>query len=251
MEDPKIVIVLPAYNAANTLRKTFFDIPKDYRKNVILVDDLSSDKTIEVAKKLGIDVFAHKKNLGYGGNQKTCYQEALKLNPGIVVMIHPDYQYDPKLIPALVEMIKSGNYDCVLGSRILGGKALEGGMPIYKYISNRFLTLFENICTGIKLSEYHTGLRAYKSDVLKKIDFEKNSDDFIFDNQILLQIIAQNFSIGEISCPTKYFSEASSINFKRSLIYGILCCFWSLIYFLGRINLFHHPLIFKKKIAKI
>ncbi len=247
MRNSKVVIVLPAYNAEKTLLKTYQDIPDIYKKNIILVDDSSSDKTVAIAKKLGLKVFIHTKNLGYGGNQKTCYKQALKLHPEIIIMIHPDYQYDPKLIPALVEMIRSGNYDCVLGSRILGGQALKGGMPLYKYISNRFLTLFENFCTGIKLSEYHTGLRAYKSEVLKKIDYENNSNNFVFDNQILLQIIAYQFRIGEISCPTKYFSEASSINFFRSLTYGLSCVYWSLIYFLGRINFFYHPLIFKKK----
>jgi glycosyltransferase involved in cell wall biosynthesis len=244
MKKSKVVIVLPAYNAEKTLIKTYKDISDEYKKNVILVDDKSTDKTIEIAKKLKIKYFVHKKNLGYGGNQKTCYKEALKLNPDIIIMIHPDYQYDPKLIPALVGMIESGNYDCVLGSRILGGGALKGGMPLYKYVSNRFLTFFENICTGIKLSEYHTGLRAYRSEVLKKIDFTKNSDDFIFDNQILLQIIAKRFRIGEISCPTKYFEEASSINFIRSLKYGFGCVYWSIIYMLGRLNIYKHQLIF-------
>jgi len=244
MKKQKVVIVLPAYNAEKTLLKTYRDIPNDYRKNVILVDDSSGDKTVSIAKKLKIKVFVHKKNLGYGGNQKTCYQKALKLNPDIIVMLHPDYQYDPKLIPALMAMIESGNYDLVLGSRILGGGALKGGMPLYKYISNRFLTFFENLCTGIKLSEYHTGLRAYKAEVLKNINFQKNSNDFIFDNQILLQIIAKNYRIGEISCPTKYFKEASSINFLRSLKYGIGCVYWSIIYLLGRLKIYHHPLIF-------
>jgi Glycosyltransferases involved in cell wall biogenesis len=244
MKKQKVVIVLPAYNAEKTLLKTYRDIPNDYKKNVILVDDSSGDKTVSIAKKLKIQVFVHKKNLGYGGNQKTCYKKALKLNPDIIVMLHPDYQYDPKLIPALVAMIESGNYDVVLGSRILGGGALKGGMPLYKYISNRFLTFFENLCTGIKLSEYHTGLRAYKAEVLKKITFQKNSNDFVFDNQILLQIIAKNYRIGEISCPTKYFKEASSINFLRSLKYGIGCVYWSIIYLLGRLKIYHHPLIF-------
>lgn len=247
MKKGKVIIVLPAYNAEKTLKKTYFDIPKEYRKNIILVDDASNDNTVKIAKALKIKYFIHKKNLGYGGNQKTCYKKALSENPNIIIMIHPDYQYDPKLIPALAAMIESGNYDCVLGSRILGGNALKGGMPLYKYISNRFLTLFENFCTGVKLSEYHTGLRAYRTHVLKSIDFTKNSNDFIFDNQILLQIIANNFRIGEISCPTKYFKEASSINFIRSLKYGFGCLFWSIIYLLGRLNLFRHPLIFQKR----
>jgi len=245
MKRKKVVIVLPAYNAEKTLLKTYRDIPYQYRKNIILVDDSSADKTVKIAKKLGLKVFVHKKNLGYGGNQKTCYKNALKLNPDIIIMIHPDYQYDPKLIPALVAMIESGNYDVVLGSRILGGGALRGGMPLYKYISNRFLTFFENLCTGIKLSEYHTGLRAYKAEVLKNVNFQKNSNDFVFDNQILLQIIAKNYRIGEISCPTKYFKEASSINFLRSLKYGTGCIYWSIIYFLGRLKIYHHPLIFR------
>jgi len=247
MKKPKVVIVLPAYNAEKTLLKTYKDIPQEYKKNIILVDDSSADKTVKIAKKLGLKVFVHKKNLGYGGNQKTCYKQALKLKPDIIIMVHPDYQYDPKLIPALVAMIQSGNYDVVLGSRILGGGALKGGMPLYKYISNRFLTFFENLCTGVKLSEYHTGLRAYKAGVLKTINFQKNSNDFVFDNQILLQIIAKNYRIGEISCPTKYFKEASSANFWRSLIYGFGCVYWSIIYFLGRIKIYYHPLIFKKK----
>ncbi len=246
MKKSKVVIVLPAYNAEKTLEKTYFDIPDEYKKDVILVDDASTDRTIEIAKKLKIKYFIHPKNLGYGGNQKTCYQKALQLNPDIIIMIHPDYQYDPKLIPALVTMIESGNYDVVLGSRILSGGALKGGMPFYKYLSNRFLTFFENLCTGIKLSEYHTGMRAYRSEVLKKINFKKNSNDFIFDNQILLQIIAQGFRIGEISCPTKYFEEASSINFKRSLIYGFGCLYWSIIYLLGRLKIYRHRLIFQK-----
>lgn len=247
MKRLKTIIVLPAYNAAKTLRKTWQDIPAQYKNNVILVDDASSDKTIEIAKKLRIKTFIHKKNLGYGGNQKTCYKQALKLQPDIIIMLHPDYQYDPKLIPALIAMIESGNYDCVLGSRILGGDALKGGMPLYKYLSNRFLTFFENLCTGVKLSEYHTGLRAYRAQILREINFYKNSDDFIFDNQILLQIIARRFRIGEISCPTKYFKEASSINFVRSLKYGFSCLYWSFIYFLGRIGIYRHPLVFQKK----
>jgi len=244
MKKTKVVIVLPAYNAQKTLLKTYKDIKDEYKKNLILVDDSSLDKTVSIAKKLGIKVFIHKKNLGYGGNQKTCYKEALKLNPDIIVMLHPDYQYDPKLIPALVAMIESQNYDVVLGSRILGGGALKGGMPLYKYLSNRFLTFFENLCTGVKLSEYHTGLRAYKAEVLKKIKFQKNSDDFIFDNQILLQIIAKNYRIGEISCPTKYFKEASSINFIKSIKYGIGCVYWSIVYLLGRLKIYRHQLIF-------
>lgn len=244
MNEQKVVIVLPAYNAAATLEKTYWDIPEEYRKNVILVDDVSHDETINIAKKLKIKVIQHKKNLGYGGNQKTCYTNALKVGADIIVMVHPDYQYDPKLIPAIVAMIDSGNYDCILGSRIIDGNATAGGMPLYKYFSNRALTFFENICTGAKVSEYHTGLRAYKAAILKNIDFEKNSDNFIFDNQILLQILAHSYKIGEISCPSKYFPEASSINFSRSFVYGIGCVYWSIVYLLGRLGIYRHPLIF-------
>lgn len=244
MNQQKVVIVLPAYNASATLEKTYNDIPKKYQENVLLVDDFSNDDTINVAKKLNIQVIQHKKNLGYGGNQKTCYENALKMNADIIIMIHPDYQYDPKLIPAMVEMINSGNYDCILGSRIIDGQAMAGGMPLYKYISNRALTLFENVATGAKLSEYHTGMRAFKSKILKKIDYKKNSDDFIFDNQMLLQILALKFRIGELSIPCKYFSEASSVNFRRSIVYGLGCVYWSLIYLLGRLKLYKNPLIF-------
>jgi len=247
MNSQKVVVVLPAYNAGTTLEKTYHDIPEIYRQNVLLVDDLSNDDTLVVAKKLGIKTVKHDKNLGYGGNQKTCYKNALNLGADIVVMVHPDYQYDPKLIPAMVEMINSGNYDCILGSRIIDGNAIKGGMPFYKYISNRALTLFENIATGAKLTEYHTGLRAYKSSVLKNIDFEKNSNDFIFDNQILLQILAHKYRIGELSCPCKYFSQASSVNFLRSTVYGLGCVYWSIVYLLGRIKVYKHPLIFKLK----
>lgn len=247
MEKQKVVIVLPAYNAAQTLKKTYYDIPEKYREHVLLVDDFSRDETSKVAEDLKIKVVRHTKNLGYGGNQKTCYRESLKMNADIIVMIHPDYQYDPKLIPAMVEMINSGNYDCILGSRIIDGNAVKGGMPIYKYLFNRLLTLVENMCTGAKVSEYHTGLRAYRADVLKNINFENNSDDFIFDNQILLQILSHSYRIGEISCPCKYFAEASSINFVRSSVYGIGCLYWGFTYLLARLNLYHHPLLFHKK----
>lgn len=244
MSEKKVFIVLPAYNAAQTLENTYRAIPRLYQKNVLLVDDLSHDDTIKIAEKLKIKFIQHKKNIGYGGNQKTCYLNALKMKADIIIMIHPDYQYDPKLIPAMVEMINSGNYDCILGSRIIDGNAVQGGMPLYKYISNRFLTFFENLCTGAKLTEYHTGLRAFKSEIFNEIEFQKNSDDFIFDNQILLQVLAHHFRIGEISCPSKYFSEASSINLRRSLTYGLGCVYWAIIYFIGRIKLYKHPLIF-------
>ena len=246
MNNQKILIVLPAYNAATTLEKTYFDNPLAYRSHVLLVDDFSTDNTIKVAHKLGIKVIEHKNNLGYGGNQKTCYDNALKMGADIVVMIHPDYQYDPKLIPAMVEMINSGNYDCILGSRIIDGQAMAGGMPKYKYISNRALTLFENIATGAKLSEYHTGMRAFKTEIIKKINYKDNSNDFIFDNQMLLQILASNFRIGELSVPCKYFAEASSINLSRSIVYGLGCVYWSLIYLLGRLKIFKHSLIFSQ-----
>jgi len=244
MNKQKVVIVLPAYNAEQTLEKTYYDIPEKYRANVLLVDDYSTDHTTRVAKKLNIKTVEHKKNLGYGGNQKTCYLNALKIGADIIVMIHPDYQYDPKLIPAMVEMINSGNYDCILGSRIIDGNAMKGGMPFYKYFSNRLLTFFENICTGAKVSEYHTGLRAFKSEILKKIDFEKNSNNFIFDNQMLLQILAHSYRIGEISCPCKYFPEASSLNISRSIVYGLGCVYWSVVFLLGRLKLYKSPLIF-------
>jgi len=247
MKNKKVVIVLPAYNAAKTLKKTIDAIPKNYADEIILVDDKSKDNTVELAKKIKLKVFVHKNNLGYGGNQKTCYDQALKAGADIIVMVHPDYQYAPELIAPMVEMIKTGLYDCVLGSRILSGDSLRAGMPMYKYINNRILTLFENMMTGAKLSEYHTGLRAYSRKVLTTINYKKNSNDFIFDNQVLVQIMAHKFKIGEISCPTKYFAEASSINFKRSVVYGLGCIYWSIIYFLGKHNIYKHPLIFCKQ----
>ncbi|MBE7414446.1 MAG: glycosyltransferase family 2 protein [Deltaproteobacteria bacterium] len=217
----KIAVVLPAYHAGKTLEKTYRDIPLDIVDEVVLVDDCSGDNTVEVARKLGIrNIFVHDKNKGYGGNQKTCYSQALALRADIVVMVHPDYQYTPKLITAMASMIASGEYDLVLASRILGTGALKGGMPVYKYIANRFLTLVENLLLGEKLSEYHTGYRAFSRKVLETLPLEENSDDFVFDNQMLAQSVWFGFRIGEISCPTKYFKEASSINFRRSVIYG-------------------------------
>lgn len=217
----KIVVVLPAYNAAKTLETTYREIPLDVVDDVLLVDDASRDDTPEVARKLGIKTIVHERNLGYGGNQKTCYRAALALGADIVVMLHPDYQYTPPLLPAMAAMIAYGEFDVVLASRILGTGALKGGMPLYKYISNRFLTFVENILLGQKLSEYHTGYRAFSRKVLETLPLDRNSDDFVFDNQMLAQIAWCGFRIGEISCPTKYFPEASSINFRRSLIYGI------------------------------
>jgi glycosyltransferase involved in cell wall biosynthesis len=217
----KIVVVLPAYNAERTLEQTYREIPMDIVDEVILVDDNSNDSTIRIAEKLGIHhIIRHEQNLGYGGNQKTCYNTALKLKADIVIMLHPDYQYTPKLIPAMAHLIAADVYPVVLGSRILGKGALTGGMPIWRYMANRALTLFQNILMKQKLSEYHTGYRAFSSDVLRKINFEANSDDFVFDNQMLAQIFYAGFDIAEITCPTKYFEEASSINFSKSVKYG-------------------------------
>ncbi|WP_091542746.1 glycosyltransferase family 2 protein [Thermoflexibacter ruber] len=218
----KVVIVMPAYNASKTVAQTYQEIPFEIVDEVILVDDASKDDTTEVSRQLGINhVIKHEKNKGYGGNQKTCYQKALEIGADIVVMLHPDYQYTPKLITAMVSVIGQGLYPVVFGSRILGKGALKGGMPLYKYIANRFLTLFQNILMGQKLSEYHTGYRAYAREVLEKVPFYKNSDDFVFDNQMIAQIFYHGFEIAEITCPTKYFAEASSINFRRSVKYGM------------------------------
>jgi len=215
-----VAIVLPAYNAARTLQKTYSEIPHDIVDDVILTDDASTDETVALSRSLGICTLRHDRNRGYGGNQKTCYAAALERGADIVVMLHPDYQYAPRLVTAMTSMIVSGHYDAVLGSRILGGGALVGGMPLYKYISNRFLTFFENLLIGQKLSEFHTGYRAWSRSVLERLPLLKCSDDFVFDNQMLVQAIHFGFRIGEISCPTKYFPEASSINFPRSVRYG-------------------------------
>lgn len=215
----RVAVVMPAYNAELTLEATVREIPElvDIR---ILVDDYSKDKTVELAKKLGLLVFVHDKNYGYGRNQQTCYREALSAGADVVIMVHPDYQYTPLLITAMASMVAYDVYDVVLGSRIIGGQALRGGMPVYKYISNRFLTAFENIFLGVKLSEYHTGYRAFSSKVLTTLPLMENSLDFVFDNQMLAQCVQFGFRIGEVSCPTKYFEEASSINFRRSVKYG-------------------------------
>jgi glycosyltransferase involved in cell wall biosynthesis len=221
----KIVVVLPAYNAAATLAKTYAEIPFD------IVDDASRDETVDVGKSLGIKhIIRHEKNRGYGGNQKSCYGKALEIGADIVIMLHPDYQYTPRLIHSMAYLIANDVYPVVLGSRILGKGALEGGMPMYKYLFNRFLTLAQNIIINQKLSEYHTGYRAFSKDVLLKINFEANSDDFVFDNQMLSQIFYAGFKIAEVTCPTKYFPEASSINFSRSLKYGFGCLQVSLVY---------------------
>ncbi|MBK6448398.1 glycosyltransferase family 2 protein [Candidatus Brachybacter algidus] len=218
----KVVAVLPAFNASKTLEKTFREIPKDIVDEVILCDDNSTDNTLEVAISLGIKhIVRHEVNRGYGGNQKSLYDKALELGSDIVIMLHPDYQYTPLLIPSMAHMIGSGLYPVVLASRILGMGALKGGMPKYKYIANRFLTLFQNILSSQKLSEYHTGYRAFSADVLNNINYQANSDDFVFDNQMIAQIFYQGYEIGEITCPTKYFKEASSINFSRSVKYGL------------------------------
>ena len=234
----KIIVVMPAYNAEQTLERTYHEIPFEIVDDVVLVDDASRDNTESVAKSLGINnVIKHVKNRGYGGNQKTCYAKALELGADIIIMLHPDYQYTPKLIHSIAYLIAQDLYPVVIASRILGNGALKGGMPLYKYIANRFLTLFQNILVGEKLSEYHTGYRAFSREIFHTIDVEQNSDDFVFDNQMLSQIIFAGFPIGEITCPTKYFEEASSINFKRSLVYGAGVVATSLQHFLCKIGL--------------
>ena len=216
----KVVVIMPAYNAAKTLKQTYDEIYKPFVDEVILVDDNSQDETREVAKELGIKTIVHKENRGYGGNQKSCYKAALKSGADIVVMLHPDYQYTPKLIPSIVSMMAFEEYDAVLASRMLGNSALKGGMPMYKFVANKFLTWFENLCTGEKLTEYHTGFRGFSAKVLKELPLEACDDDFIFDNEMIALMFYKNYNIGEISCPTKYFKEASSINFMRSCKYG-------------------------------
>jgi glycosyltransferase involved in cell wall biosynthesis len=229
---------MPAYNASETLEKTYNEIPFPLVDEVILVDDYGKDNTAEIAKKLGINhVIRHEVNKGYGGNQKTCYNKAIEINADIVVMLHPDYQYTPKLLESMCYLIANDVYPVVLGSRILGKGALKGGMPIYKYIANRLLTFFQNIMMNQKLSEYHTGYRAFSANVLRNISFNKNSDDFIFDNQMLAQIMYKGFEIAEITCPTKYFDEASSINFQRSSVYGLGVILTSVKYFLSKLGL--------------
>jgi glycosyltransferase involved in cell wall biosynthesis len=233
--DKKVVVVLPAYNAAKTLEITYNEIDFSIVDEVILVDDRSRDETISVARELGIrHIVEHQENRGYGGNQKSCYRKALELGADIVIMLHPDYQYTPLLIPSMAHLLASGLYEVVLGSRILGKGALKGGMPVYKYIANRFLTLFQNIFMNAKLSEYHTGYRAFTRKVLESVNFEANSDNFVFDNQMLAQIWFKGFEIAEITCPTKYFEEASSINIHNSTIYGLGVLQTSVIYRLNK-----------------
>jgi len=237
LNNKKIIVVLPAYNASKTLEKTYREIPFDIVDDVVLVDDYSRDNTAHVARELGIThVIRHEQNKGYGGNQKSCYTMALSLDADIVIMLHPDYQYTPLLIPSIASIIANDLYPVVLASRILGKGALKGGMPLYKYIANRALTFIQNLLVGYKLSEYHTGYRAFSREVLEGINFENNSDDFVFDNQMLSQIIYAGYDIGEVTCPTKYFEEASSINFRRSSIYGLGVLATSLKHFLQRIG---------------
>ena len=221
ISDRRVVVVLPAYNAARTLEQTLRDVPPGIVDEFLLVDDASQDDTVAVARRLGVTCLIHPKNRGYGGNQKSCYHEALRLGADIVIMLHPDYQYSPKLIGAMAWLVASDEFDVVLGSRILGTGALKGGMPPYKYVANRVLTAIENVLLGIKLSEYHTGYRAFSRRVLETLPYERNSEDFVFDNEMLVQTVAFGFRIGEISCPTRYFPEASSIGLGRSIVYGL------------------------------
>jgi len=245
LHQKKIIVVMPAYNASKTLEMTYSEIPKDIVDDVILVDDASSDNTAVKAEELGIHTIIHAENRGYGGNQKTCYAEALSKGADVVIMVHPDYQYSPRLITAMASMVLSGHYDVVLASRILGGRSLKGGMPLYKYIANRFLTLVENLALGVKLSEYHTGYRAFSRRVLETLPLKANSDDFVFDNEMLAQTVHFGFQIGEISCPTKYFEDASSINFRRSVKYGFGVLATSIKYILHQWGIMHFPIFGK------
>lgn len=238
----RVAVILPAYNAARTLERTYQEIPQDIVDEVILTDDASKDGTVALSQRLGIYTLRHDRNRGYGANQKTCYAAALERGADIVVMLHPDYQYSPKLVTAMASMIASGHYDVVLASRILGRGALAGGMPLYKYIANRALTLFENVMLGLKLSEYHTGYRAWSREVLQALELGQCSDDFVFDNEMLAQAAFRGFAIGEISCPTRYFAEASSINFRRSVTYGLGVLQTALAFRLARWKLRASPL---------
>lgn len=247
LKGKKVVIVLPAYNAGKTLEQTYKEIPFDIVDEVILTDDKSSDNTVAEAQRLGINhIIIHEHNRGYGGNQKSCYDKALAIGADIVIMLHPDYQYTPALIPSMSYLIANGVYPVVIGSRILGKGALLGGMPMYKYIFNRMLTLTQNVLMNQKLSEYHTGYRAFSADVLRAIDYNANSDDFVFDNQMLAQIFYKGFQVAEITCPTKYFDEASSINFRRSSIYGLGVLKVSLQYMLNKAGLLKTPYLRNK-----
>lgn len=234
--DKKVVVVMPAYNAEQTLRMTYEEVmDQGVVDLVIVVDDASHDETVAVARTLpNVKVHVHEKNTGYGGNQKTCYRLALEEGADIVIMVHPDYQYTPKLIPAMASLIGNGLYGCVIGSRILGRGARKGGMPLWRYVSNRFLTLAENVLMGAKLSEYHTGYRAFSRELIEQLPLSANSDDFLFDNQMLAQVIWHGYTVAEISCPTKYFAEGSSINFRRSVVYGLGCLWTALAFRLAR-----------------
>ncbi len=237
INNKKIIVIMPAYNAEKTLKQTYEEIYRDFVDEIILVDDHSNDKTLDVARDLGIKTIQHDKNMGYGANQKSCYKSALENGADIVIMLHPDYQYTPKLIPAIASMLAFEEYDAVIGSRMLGNSALKGGMPLYKFLANKFLTGFENLCTAEKLSEYHTGFRGFTRKSLENIPYEKLSNDFLFDNEILALLMYKGFNIGEISCPTKYFKEASSINFVRSCKYGLGVLKVSLEYLGARIGI--------------
>ncbi len=252
LSDKKIVVVLPAYNAEKTIQKTIDEIPADLVDEIVVVDDASTDNTIDVARSLNIrHIIQHDDNKGYGGNQKTCYDTALKLGADIVIMLHPDYQYTPLLIPAMSHMIACGLYPVVIGSRILGKGALRGGMPRYKYVANRFLTLFQNFFISQKLSEYHSGYRAFSREVLENVNYHANSDDFVFDNQMLSQIFYAGYEIAEITCPTKYFEEASSINVTRSMKYGLGVMNTSISYFLQKKGLASFEIYKKPEVSKI
>ena len=236
----KVVTVMPAYNAEQTIERTYAEIDRNVVDDIILVDDASHDSTVEKARRLGLHLIVHPRNRGYGGNQKTCYTEALGLGADIVVMLHPDYQYTPLLLPAMASMIASGLYDCVIGSRIIGGRARAGGMPTYKYVSNRVLTTIQNLAMGSKLTEFHTGYRAFSREVLLGLPLEENSDDFLFDNQMLAQIVYFRYRIGEVSCPTRYFAEASSIPFWRASRYGMGCLATSVHFRAARLGFWQH-----------
>lgn len=243
----RVIVVLPAYNAEKTLETTYNDIPFDVVDKVLMVDDHSIDNTVALAREIGIETTVHERNYGYGRNQKTCYSAALSNGADIVIMVHPDYQYTPRLITAMASMIAYDVYDAVLGSRIIGGKSLSGGMPLYKYIANRLLTSFQNLLLGSKLSEFHTGFRAFSREVLETLPLNVNSDDFVFDNEMLAQILYFDFRIGEISCPTRYFEDASSINFVRSVKYGVGVILTSIKYFFSRLGIRKDPLFNSRK----
>lgn len=246
----KVVVVMPAYNAEKTVRQTYAEIPHDIVDEIILVDDASQDHTVTVSQEMGIKTIVHPQNRGYGGNQKTCYKTALELGADIVIMLHPDYQYTPLLITAMASLLAEGLFDCVLGSRILGVGALQGGMPLYKYISNRFLTAFQNFVMAYKLSEYHTGYRGYTRQVLEALPLDANSDNFIFDNQVLSQMIYGGYTIGEITCPTRYMDDSSSINFKNSTVYGLGVLKTAVLFRLHRWGLVRSPLFAQVKLRQ-